>query len=103
MAKRKRTEGHERQTLQWPKEKGQKDTKDRLYNGQKKKDRRTRKTDSTMAKRKRTDSTMAKRKRTEGQTMINKTVHKKLKIGQHDLQAVKNNKILIYIDTILLR
>jgi hypothetical protein len=41
MAKRKRTEGHERQTLQWPKEKGQKDTKDRLYNGQKKKDRRT--------------------------------------------------------------
>ena len=93
MAKRKRTEGHERQTLQWPKEKGQKDTKDRLYNGQKKKDRRTRKTDSTMAK----------RKRTEGQTMINKTVHKKLKIGQHDLQAVKNNKILIYIDTILLR
>ena len=25
MAKRKRTEGHERQTLQWPKEKGQKD------------------------------------------------------------------------------
>jgi hypothetical protein len=93
MAKRKRTEGHERQTLQWPKEKGQKDTKDRLYNGQKKKDRRTRKTDSTMAK----------RKRTEGQTMINKTVHKKLKIEQHDLQAVKNNKILIYIDTILLR
>ena len=55
MAKRKRTEGHERQTLQWPKEKGQKDTKDRLYNGQKKKDRRTRKTDSTMAKRKRTE------------------------------------------------
>ena len=49
MAKRKRTKG---QTIQWPKEKGQ---KDRQHNGQKKKDKRT-------------DNTMAKRKRTKGQT-----------------------------------
>jgi hypothetical protein len=35
MAKRKRTKG---QTIQWPKEKGQ---KDKQYNGQKKKDKRT--------------------------------------------------------------
>ena len=49
MAKRERTE--DRQTIQWPKEKGQK--KDRQYNGQKRNDRR--KTDNTMAKRETTE------------------------------------------------
>ena len=51
---------HHMQTLQWPEEKIQ---KDRQYNGQKKKDKRT---DNTMAKRKkdkRTDNTTTKRKK----------------------------------------
>ena len=66
-----------RQTIQWP--------KDRQYNGQK--------TDNTMAKRQtiqwpkdrqyndqKTDNTMTKRKGTKGQTVVVKTLHRKLKI-----------------------
>jgi hypothetical protein len=47
-------------------------------------------TNNTMAKRtnntmaKRTNNTMAKRKRTNGQTKIYKTLHRKLKIEQHE-------------------
>ena len=33
-----------------------------------------------------TDNTMAKRKRTKGQTTNNKTLHRKLKIEQHESQ-----------------
>ena len=33
----------------------------------------------------RTDNTMAKRKMTKGQTMVYKTLHKKLMIEQHDI------------------
>jgi hypothetical protein len=32
----------------------------------------------------RTDITMAKRKRTKGQTMMHKTLHRKLKIGKNE-------------------
>jgi hypothetical protein len=66
-----------RQTIQWP--------KDRQYNGQK--------THNTMAKRQtiqwpkdrqyndqKTDNTMTKRKGTKGQTVVVKTLHRKLKI-----------------------
>jgi hypothetical protein len=42
-----------------------------------------RRTDNTMAKR-RTDNTMAKSKRRKGQTTIYKTLHRKLKIEQHE-------------------
>ena len=41
-------------------------------------------TDNTMVKRKRTDNIMVKRKRTRGQTTIYKTLHRKLKIEQHE-------------------
>jgi hypothetical protein len=39
-----------------------------------------RRTENTMAKRRRTDNTMAKRKNTKGQTVIYKSLHRKLKI-----------------------
>ena len=42
----------------------------------------SRRIDNTMAKR--TNNTMAKRKRTNGQTKIYKTLHRKLKIEQHE-------------------
>jgi hypothetical protein len=42
-----------------------------------------RRTDNTMAKR-RTDNTMAKRRRTKRQTTIYKTLHRKLKIEEHE-------------------
>jgi hypothetical protein len=81
------TMAKQEQTIQWP-------NKNRQYNGQ------TR-TDNTMAKQEqtiqwpnknrqyngqtRTDNTMAKRKMTKGQTMVYKTLHKKLMIEQHDI------------------
>jgi hypothetical protein len=43
-----------------------------------------RRTDNTMAKGRRTDNTMAKGRRTNGQTTIQKTPHRKLKIEQHE-------------------
>jgi hypothetical protein len=43
-----------------------------------------RRTDNTMTKRRRTDNTMNKRRRTKGQTMIYKTLHRKLKMNQHE-------------------
>jgi hypothetical protein len=43
-----------------------------------------RRIDYTMAKRRRIDYTMAKRRRTKGQTIIYKTLHRKLKIEQHE-------------------
>ena len=51
-----------RQTIQWPKDKTIQWPKDRQYNGQK------------------TDNTMTKRKGTKGQTVVVKTLHRKLKI-----------------------
>jgi hypothetical protein len=43
-----------------------------------------RRTDNTMAKRRRTDNTMTKRRRTKEPSMIYKTLHRKLKIEQHE-------------------
>jgi hypothetical protein len=70
MAERKRTKGR---TIQWPKEKEQ---KDKQYNGRKKKN----KYNGRQKKNKMTYNTMAERKRTKGQTIIYKTLHSKLKI-----------------------
>ena len=49
------------------------------------------KTDNTMGKRKNTDNTMGKRNMTKGQTTIYKTLHRKLKIEQHE--SIKNRKL----------
>jgi hypothetical protein len=54
------TNNEQIKAIQWP-------NKNRQYNGQT-----------------RTDNTMAKRKMTKGQTMVYKTLHKKLMIEQHD-------------------
>jgi hypothetical protein len=43
-----------------------------------------RRTDNTMTKRRRTDNTMTKRRRTKEPSMIYKTLHRKLKIEQHE-------------------
>ncbi len=43
-----------------------------------------RKTDNTIAKRRRPDNTMANRRRTKEQAIIYKTLHRKLKIEQHE-------------------
>jgi hypothetical protein len=43
-----------------------------------------RRIDNTMGKRRRIDNTMGKRKRTNGQTMMYKTLHRKLNIEQHE-------------------
>jgi hypothetical protein len=43
-----------------------------------------RRPDNTMAKRRRPDYTMAKRRRTKEQAIIYKTLHRKLKIEQHE-------------------
>ena len=45
---------------------------------------KTKRTDNTMVKTKRTDNTMVKTKRTNGQTMIYKTLHRKVKTEQQD-------------------
>ena len=45
---------------------------------------KTKKTDNTMVKTKKTDNTIVKTKRTNGQTMIYKTLHRKLKIKKHE-------------------
>jgi hypothetical protein len=45
---------------------------------------KTKRTDNTMVKTKRTDNTMVKTKRTNGQTMIYKTLHRKLRIKKHE-------------------
>jgi hypothetical protein len=49
-----------------------------------------RRMDNTMTKRRRMDNTMTKRKRTKGQTMIYKTLHRKLKIEQHEPHRVNS-------------
>jgi len=41
-------------------------------------------TDNTMTDNTMTDNTMAKRKKEKGQTTIYKTLHRKLKIKQHE-------------------
>ena len=62
-------------------------------------------TDNTMAKRtdntmaKRTDNTMAKRKRTKRQTMIYKTIHRKLNIEQHEPQSPLLAHVMLPIST----
>ena len=38
-----------------------------------------------------TDNTMAKRKRAKGQTTICKTLHRKLKIEQHEYQSLNSD------------
>jgi hypothetical protein len=43
-----------------------------------------RRIDNTRGKRRRIDNTMGKRKRTNGQTMMYKTLHRKLNIEQHE-------------------
>jgi hypothetical protein len=43
-----------------------------------------RRTDNTIAKRRSPDNTMAKRRRTKEQAIIYKTLHRKLKIEQHE-------------------
>jgi hypothetical protein len=53
-------------------------------------------TDNTMAKRRRTDNTMAKRKSTKEQTMISKSLHRKINIEQHktrgELRVLRKGK-----------
>ena len=78
-----------------------KSNRDRQYNGQKKKDQGTnndlqsegqtiqwtkekRPRDKQWSTNRRTNSTMDKRKKTKGQTMIYNTLHRKLKIEQHE-------------------
>jgi hypothetical protein len=69
-------------------------TKDRQYNGQKKKDKgqtiqwskeKGRRTDNTRVKRKRTKDRQynGQKKKDKGHTMVDKTLHRKLKIEEH--------------------
>jgi hypothetical protein len=59
--------------------------KDRQYNGQK-----TEGQTIQRPKDRRTDNTMTKRRRTTGQTMIYKTLHRKLKIEQHKIHDMNS-------------